>query len=245
MLIQETKDYEVFQHFDWNRQIHEGNIKKLMQSISQHNMLKSKPILIDEEFRVLDGKHRLESARRLQVPIWYQVHEKMEENDIIRLNNAVKSWSIPDYLNFYSKKNYPNYMELEKFINNNKLDVNIALHLLNADRSTGFYKEFKDGLYQFPDPEKYILAVNKKSMIDDTIEFIKKKTSGNKIYLERVTFYGALVEFFSNEAFSYEVFNKKLQYKIDLIHPCSKRAEYLKILKDIYNWKNHSPIEKL
>lgn len=243
MLIQETTEYEVFQHYDFNRKLHEGNLKKLQKSIEKSNRLKSRPILIDEQFRVIDGKHRLEVAKRLGIPIWYQVHEKAIPEDIILLNNAVKSWGIPDYLNFYNKRNYPHYVELNKFIDENKVDVNIALHLLNGIRGTGFYKEFKEGLYQFPDSNQYMEITLRKSMINDTIDYIKKKTSGNKVYLDRVTFYYALVTFFSREHFNYEVFIKKLQYKLDLMRPCSKKEEYLKILKDIYNWKNHSPIE--
>lgn len=245
MLVQETKDYDVFQHYDCNRNLHEGNLKKLKKSISENNLLKSRPILIDEKFRVIDGKHRLEVARRMGIPIWYQVHQNAIPEDIILLNNAVKSWNISDYLNFYSKNNYPHYVELNKFIDKNKFDVNIALHLLNGAKDTGFYKEFKNGLYIFPDSNQYIQVVLRKNMIEDTIEFIKKKTSGNKTYLDRVTFYCALVEFFSIEHFNYEVFTKKIQYKLDLMHPCSKKEDYLKILKDIYNWKNHTPMQKI
>lgn len=245
MLLQETQDYDVFKQYDCNRQLHEGNLKKLQKSIARANRLKSRPILIDEEFRVIDGKHRLEVARRMGIPVWYQVHEGGQSEDIILLNNAVKSWSIPDYLNYYSKKEYPNYVELSKFIEKNKVDVNVALHLLNADRSTGFYKEFKEGLYEFPDNSQYLDIEIRKSRIEETIEFIRKKTSGNKTYLERVTFYCALVTFFSSNQFNYEVFMKKLQYKLDLMRPCSKKEDYLKMLTDIYNWKNHSPLEKV
>lgn len=243
MTLEQTQDYEVFQHFEWNRGYHEGNIKKIMKSISEHNMLKSRPILVDESFRVLDGKHRLEAARRLQVPVWYQVHENLEETDIIKLNNAVKSWSIRDYLNFYSKKDYKDYVELEKFMNTNSVQIEIAISLLNSNRSEGFFRDFKDGLYKFPNAERYLQAISKKNMVDETIEFIKKTTSGHKSYLGRVTFYNALVEFFNNEGFCYDTFNKKLQYKIDFMHPCSKKEDYIKVFKNIYNWSNRTPIE--
>jgi hypothetical protein len=245
MQIEQTKDYEVFRNFKSNRKLHEGNLKKLQKSITEDNLLKSKPILIDENFTVIDGKHRLEVAKRMGIPIWYQIHEGGKQQDIIRFNNAVKSWGIPDYLNFYSQNGHENYVELDKFIEKNKVDVNIALHLLNPHRDTGFYKDFKEGNYQFPDNSEYLDVVTRKQMVDETVEFIKKKTSGNKVYLDRVTFYCALVAFFSKEHFQYEVFMKKLQYKLDLMRPCSKKEEYLKILKDIYNWKNHSPIENI
>lgn len=245
MQIQETKDYEVFKNFVCNRKLHEGNLKKLQKSISEDNLLKSRPILIDEDFKVIDGKHRLEVARRMGIPIWYQIHECSKPEDIIKLNNAVKSWGISDYLNFYSKNNHINYLELDKFIEKNKIDVNIALHLLNPQRDTGFYKNFKEGNYQFPDNSEYLEVITRKNMVDETIEYIKKKTSGNKIYLDRVTFYCALVAFFSKEHFQYDVFTKKLQYKLDFMRPCSKKEEYLKILKDIYNWKNHTPIDNI
>lgn len=244
MLVQETSDYDVFQILNCNRKLHKSNLKKLNISIQQANLLKSRPILIDKEFNVIDGQHRLEVAKQLGIPISYQVHESSDLKDIILLNNNVKSWCISDYLNYYCKvPGYPDYQFLNNFVEENKLDVNIALKILNVSRNTGFYKDFKEGLYTFPNNVEYNNAILKKLMLDETVDFIKKKTSGNKIYLSRVTFYGALVEFFSNKSFSYEVFMKKLQYKIDFMHPCSKKEEYLKVLKDIYNWKNHSPLE--
>lgn len=244
MLIQETKDYNLFHNIDCNRGLHEGNLKKIQKSISQTNLLKSKPILIDEKFRVIDGKHRLEVAKRMGIPVFYQMHEGIKIDDIIKLNNAVKAWSIGDYLNFYSKNGYIHYAELSRFIEKYSVDVNVALHLLNANRNSGFYKDFKEGLYQFPDQGEFMNVELRKIMIDETIEFIKKKTSGNKTYLGRVTFYCALVSFFGKENFDYEIFSKKLQYRLDLIHPCSRKEEYIKILTNVYNWKNHAPLIK-
>lgn len=243
MQILETREYEMFEKLPCNRQLHEGNIKKIQKSIAEENLLKERPILVDENLCVIDGQHRLEAARRMGISIWYQITEKNNLKNLILYNNNNKSWGIEDYLNFYSHQDgYESYKELDKFITKHMIDANIALHILSSDRSTGFYKDFKEGRYQFPEGEKYLEAVKKKEMIDETVAYIKKKTSGNKVYLDRVTFYGALVTFFSSENFFYETFFKKLEYKLDLMRPCSKREEYLRIFKDIYNWKNHSRI---
>lgn len=238
MLLQETKKYEMFKNLECNRPLHEGNVKKIQKSIMKKNLLAERPILVDKNYHVIDGKHRLEVARRMGVSIWYQVTDKADVKDMILLNNNLKTWNIPSYLNYYAKEGLEHYVALENFVKKHQIDVNVALHLLNANRDSGFYSEFKEGGYEFPDHEDCLRAIEKKRQIDEIVDFIKKKTSGNKVYLDRVTFYSALVSFVEKENFSYDVFFKKLQYKLSLIRPCSKRGEYLAIFKEIYNWKN-------
>jgi len=41
---------------------------------------------------------------------------------------------------------------------------------------------------------------------------------------------------------NFENFMKRLPYKLDLIRPCSGNAQYLEIFKEIYNFRNTSPL---
>lgn len=243
MLTGETIDYEVFQRPKCNRKIDTSVLKKLEKSIKEKNLLASKPIVVDRFFNVIDGQHRLEVAKKLGIPIPYQVDEKCDIYDMVKLNNNQKAWTINDYLNYYCHaEERPEYLKLRDFVERENLQLNIALHLLNGTKNKDFFERFKNGHYVFPNEMQFFRVIEKKSMISDTIDYLKKTSSGSKTYLSRVTFYGALVEFFSMRYFTYDIFRKKLQYKLEMLHPCSKKGDYINIFKNIYNWKNHSPL---
>lgn len=240
--LDETIDYDVFIKHKSNRKTDEKLVSKLTNAIQSKNLLSTHPILVDKEFHIIDGQHRLEAARRLGLAVSYIIDETAEVKDMITVNTNVKPWTIVDYLNYYVEQGYSEYLLLNEFINSEKLQLNISLQLLNGCRTSGFFKQFKDGKYMFPTKVEFSDVLQKKFLIKEVIAFIKRRTSGPKTYLDRVTFYGALVDFFNIKAFSYEILMKKLLYKIDLIHPCTKQCEYVSIFREIYNWKNQSPI---
>lgn len=243
MLVGETLDYDVFQKLKCNRKTDPSILKKLEKSIKQKNLLSSKPILVDRYFNVIDGQHRLLTAQKLGIPVSYQVDENCEISDMVKLNNNQKAWNINDYLNYYCEgEEKQEYLKLKDFIDREKIQLNIALHLLNGTKNKDFFERFKTGNYVFPNEMQFFKVIEKKSLIADTIEYLKKTSSGDKTYLSRVTFYSALVEFFGSRTFSYDIFRKKLQYKLEMLHPCSKKGDYINIFKNIYNWKNHSPL---
>lgn len=244
MQIESTTDYEVFKCNERNRRLDRANLAAIEQSIRNKNLLHERPILIDKDFYIIDGQHRLEVAKALDLPIYFIISENVELKDMIALNNCQKGWNIANYLNYYVMVGEEEYIKLNDFIKKSGIQINIAIKLLNGNRSLNFFKNFREGRYKFPTKEEYEEAENKNFLIKDVIEFIKKKTSGPKIYLGRVTFYGALVDFFNCKSFNYETFKKKLHYKLDFLRPCTKQCEYVRIFKEIYNWKNQSPISE-
>jgi hypothetical protein len=240
--IEETMDYDVFQKHEANRGYDEKHVKKLMESISDRNLLRSHPIVVDKNFIIIDGQHRKEAARRLGIPITYIIDEETEIQDVIPCNTKVKTWTIVDFLNYYVQQKFPEYELLNEFVNQNRMQLNIALQLLNGSKSASFFNEFKEGKYKFPSKDEYEEVLRKKEQIGQVIDFIKRKMSGPKTYLDRVTFHGALVDFFNIKSFSFDVFVSKLSYKLDMIRPCSRQCDYVNLFKDIYNWKNQKPI---
>jgi len=244
-IVEQTKDYDVFLKHKCNRPVDESAVERLMNSIQKRNRLSSKPICVDPDFCIIDGQHRLEAAKRLGIPIYY-VQEDFCSDDMLQMNANQKNWLITDYLNFYSKTKghprYDDYVKLKEFMDTEKVTVSIAVQLLNSDRSSEFFRKFKDGIYQFPTEEEFGEAMEKNSKIKETIDYIKRKTSGSKGWLDKVTFYSAMVDFFNVKSFEYKTFQTKLEYKLDLLRPCTRQCDYVRIFKDIYNWKNQSPI---
>lgn len=85
-MVQSTNDYTMFQKCKSNRELDPGNIKRIKSSILAKNLLHLRPILVSKNFEIIDGQHRLEAARLLKVPIFYQIHEESDFEDVILLN---------------------------------------------------------------------------------------------------------------------------------------------------------------
>lgn len=242
MTILETSDYTQFKKHPANRDVDEKSIDRLAEAIQKKNLLKSHPVVVDKEFYIIDGQHRIEACKKLQIPVTFIVDETITPEDMITLNTNSKSWNMDNFLNFYVSKGKQDYILLDQFIHREKFPINIALRLLNGNRNGSFYKDYKDGNYKFPNPKELEEVLLKQLQINQVINYVKTKTSGMKTYLDRVTFYGAMVDFFNIKSFDFDVFMTKLQYRIDLIHACTKQGEYLRLFKEIYNWKNKRPL---
>lgn len=103
--IRKTNDYSQFRKYErTNRDVSKSSVNALVASIQQKNMLESHPILIDRDNYIIDGQHRLEAAKILNIPIFFVVDEKVEEQDIPRCQ-IQKKWESSDYLKYYKEVN--------------------------------------------------------------------------------------------------------------------------------------------
>src|SRR5208283_2271794 len=97
-----TDDYDNFKLKEDNRSINPNHVKKLIESINQHNDLHLHPIIVTPEMEVIDGQHRLMAARKLEIPIYYLVDENYDPLKIVLFNNSRFNWKGDHYLNYYS-----------------------------------------------------------------------------------------------------------------------------------------------
>lgn len=242
--IEETKNYELFKKHNANRQLSEKHVLRMMKAIDEKNLLKYNPVIVDKNYNVIDGQHRVEACKRLGLPVPHIKSDMVNVKDIKSLNVDRENWKLEEWLNFYCNQELIDYQMLQDFMEKQSLlKVGITLELLHGTRSSKFHDTFKRGEYKYPEEDQEKEAIEKQKQINEIISYIKLKTSGAKTYLDRVTFYASLIEFFNNKSFDYKTFMKKLEYKINLIHPCQRQTDYVQILKEIYNFKNQSPME--
>lgn len=98
--IESTKDYEKFKFILGNRSVLRTHVNNLIESISQCNLLHVNPIIVNENFHVIDGQHRLLAAKQLDIEIYYMIIESgdSELNQIHHLNKHSKNWSTKEYV---------------------------------------------------------------------------------------------------------------------------------------------------
>ena len=240
-----TKNYDLFKKHEANRSIDQCNLQKIINSIRAKNLLKFRPILVDENFKVLDGQHRLEAAKVLDVEIWYQINESSTDEEIILLNAHQKNWTIEDYLNFHVSKGHPEYIKILEYCKKNNMKFKhfqTILYTFNAGNSDNS-KKFKSGRFTFPEGEYLDRFDKTRSNLQIVLDFLFSLNLSNKDFFKFVTFQRALISFLYIKDLNVEIFLKKLEYNIHKLHPCSDILGYRILFRDIYNWKNQNPLE--
>lgn len=241
MTLLRTKDYDMFKKNVVNRNYNEDNVKKIMNSISVRNKLNLKPIIVDKNMYVMDGQHRIEAARRLGIEVVYIIDEEATDEDIILLNANQKSWQLTDYLNYFCHKKNQDYIQLDDFLKEHDLSIMQMRALMSENDS--FSINFKRGKFVFPKKDKLAKLHDRLSNLRFVQDYINDKLPNTKICHQGSLFIHALLEFFNNKKVDVKTFIEKLEYKLDLLRPCTNRVAYIIIFKNIYNWKNNRPVE--
>jgi hypothetical protein len=92
--IRMTTDYSIFLHVIGNREINKSNVNRLKQSINEIGL--QVPILVNEKKAIVDGQHRLQALKELNLPVTYVQSEITKEEHIPDLQVS-KVWTALDY----------------------------------------------------------------------------------------------------------------------------------------------------
>lgn len=76
-----SRMYNNFTFHPNNRPIDLARVKQLKKSIARDNSLHERPIVVDTNYRIVDGQHRFQAARELGLPIYYSFEEVVTKAD--------------------------------------------------------------------------------------------------------------------------------------------------------------------
>lgn len=237
-----TTDYAIFKKTKLNRAIDRCNLAKITTSIMSRNLLEYRPIIVNKDMEIVDGQHRLEAAKDLNLPIFYTVNGESKNEDIYLLNVNQKNWTHDDYLNYYCNGGNQNYIQLNNLCKHYNLKVSTSFVFLLGRKDGHHYRKFREGRFIFPDAE-LDNAKNRYEMFREIQEYIDTKFIGNKVFLSSVRFCEAALAFLKREDVSIIKFMKKLELRVNLLKRCSTCAEYNSILVAIYNFRNPEIID--
>lgn len=103
--IQSTMNYDLFQFFSCNRRINPNHVHALTSDESFPDHFPFHPIIVNEKMEIVDGQHRFEAAKYLEIPIYYIIQDGADFKTIKNINVNQKPWKNDDYLIFYSHQN--------------------------------------------------------------------------------------------------------------------------------------------
>ena len=118
-IILSTKDYSKFKFHHSNRPTPGPHVSAIMHEIQQNpNSIKYNPVLINKKGYIIDGQNRFKACVKLGLPIFYIQADDLSIADIPTLNRNQKSWSLNNYVHFFSsyhnKKDYKRIKALQK-----------------------------------------------------------------------------------------------------------------------------------
>jgi len=241
-MIEQTTDYEKFKTYPGNRPIDQSNLDAIMSSILTKNLLPERPIIINEQNYVLDGQHRLEAAKKLNIPICYVIKKGGNFNDIILLNSSQKNWKLEDYLRLFSEgEKMHEYILLKDFMKRHNLRLKECLLIVLGpfkDMSDG--EKFRIGQFKFPEDIQFCEDLAEK--VTWSINLIASHNIKPLHRFKNTAFIKPLVIFLTNKQLNWEIFKQKMETSWFKIGTRPSINLYIGMFCDIYNFRSQQKI---
>lgn len=239
--LQKTNQYNLFKILSGNRPIDRGHVKKLQQSILKDNRLNLHPIIVNENYEVIDGQHRLECAKNLGLDIFYIKSDTISDEHLIDCNVNQKSFEVENYIEYFAvKEKKEDYIQLSRLMKQTKLKPKAILTLIIGNVTNNILDFLKTGKFKFPINDSY------KNLLDFYCDFIAYANDKRLKPLSMFTnhnFTRAFRWLYNTTGFTKETFFNKLDFKWFELKPQRASEEWYELLISIYNFKNKDKIE--
>jgi hypothetical protein len=113
--IYTTTDYDGFIFTDWNRNVSNARVVKMVESIKQVGWL-PEPVMVNEKFEVIDGQSRVKALEKLGMPVQFCIRKGVGRKECQALNLFQKNWSTMDFIDSYVADGNDNYIWLKAML---------------------------------------------------------------------------------------------------------------------------------
>lgn len=241
--VVKTKEYGIFKTLRGNRPLNRSHIKKLKKSIENNNHLNLHPIIVNQNFEVIDGQHRLECARQLDTDIFYIKSDTINDEHLIECNVNQKSFEVENYIDYFAiKEGKPEYIQLKSMLESSGLKPKALLTLILGVVSSNILEFLKTGKFKFPISEEPHKVLN---FFYDFSAYAKDKRLKPFSMFTNHNFTRALRWIYKTQGFDSSIFFKKLDLRWFDLKPQRTSEDWYSLLISIYNFKNHNRIEEV
>lgn len=228
-IIYSTKEYTQFKFDSRNRKIKTKSkaFQALSESISKYQGLIN-PIIIDEDYVVVDGQHRLYACQLLGIAATY-VYRPKSLVAMASLNNDRTNWTIDNFVNSHIGK--PSYNKLMALKEKTGLSYN-AVHALLTGKEIESY-QFKKGNFSMKESEEVRFNRTWKE-IEKIILFMQENMSDQVKKIVKTRVISTLGRLVNHSKYDSEVFIRGLSKTIYLASVNTQESAETMLL-NIYN----------
>jgi len=220
--IYQTFNYDQFKILNGNRMVHPGHLHRLKKSVEEKQMII--PIIVNEKYEVIDGQHRLEVFKQLNLPVYFIINPGYGIKEIQKLNTHMKNWNVDDYLKCYCGQGIQDYVEYKEFRAKYGFGHQETLAFLMGSTSN-FSKIFNDGNLKIKSLEEAEIAAQKVSQFAEFYKGYRRKS-----------FVYAVLSLLKHPEYDHsEMLKKVAMQQRNMVH-CTNTEQYLSLLEDIFNF---------
>ncbi len=164
--VWETTSYGMFNYIPCNRDIVKSHIKRLAEEMTKKEL--EQPIMVKEngdgKYDIMEGQHRYAVAKENNLPVYFQIENTLELDDIITMNTVKLRTKNRDYLKWFyiQAKNgvskYNNYITFDDYIKKYSLEnkMHFAIMLIEGTymRQNPLWENFRIGKLEIKDYKK-------------------------------------------------------------------------------------------
>lgn len=247
--VNQTTDYEKFRSLNGNRNVNALHVRRLQESFAKSYLLS--PILVNDKFEIIDGQHRFEAAKKLNLPINFISIPDYGLEQVQLLNTNMKNWKSEDYLQGFCDLKYPEYLRFRNFMRqfptlsfmvcdmlltdntNGSESGSSKQELISDTNKAGSYTKnlFKEGVLKIPNYELSVYNGNLLMQLRDYYEGYN-----------RTVFVRAMIMLFKNDNFDFQIFLSKLKLNPTALKPCVTVTDTKLLIEEIYNYRNQNKV---
>ena len=183
-IVYETTNYEMFKVMPFNRDVLLNRVEKLIASFKQKRI--TNPIVVNEKCQVIDGQGRLETCKRLKLPVQFLVVPGATIDDCRRLNLYNTNWTTENFVNSHANAGNKNYIEIRKCRELTGLSYSLILRLANKGKFDSVYvTKLRSGQLNFTTQDTEIVT-GVKQKADEILEKLSTSYRTNECFYTAV-----------------------------------------------------------
>jgi len=226
--IQSSVDYSKFKTIRGNRDINKAHINRLVGAYKENTeAIKYNPILVNEDWQVIDGQHRLEALKILELPVYFIEHTGLKLEDAQKLNSLVKTWTPKDYAHSYAENGSTDYKVYLNVVENYPFGHNIIVAYLAGSGVFPTVTMFRNGLFRVGD-------------LKDAEKNLGRLMECQEYYVDykRKGFAEAILVALNTPKFDWKWFLTRLEtpFAKQTLLPFDSKGAYLRAIEEIYNY---------
>jgi hypothetical protein len=229
--VHTTTDYFLFKPIDGNRNKNFLHLSRLKKSIAENYLFTV--IIVNENYEIIDGQHRFECIRELNLPLNYIVCSGYGLNEVHVLNQNSKTWNADDYLTGYCNLGYEDYLKYKRFKDKYQFGHNECMGMLSNQLAGNgaLFLKFKDGNFKVTHLKQAEHKAEKIWMLKNLYEGFKRRS-----------FVYALIYLFDKPQFEFTEFLQKIKNQPTSLINCNDTKQYVSLIEEIYNYRRKDKV---
>lgn len=227
--VHSTKDYFLFKPIEGNRNKNLLHINRLKKSMIDNYLFTV--IIVNEKYEIIDGQHRFDVIKELNLLLNYIVCEGYGLNEVHILNQNSKTWNADDYLTGYCNLGYDDYIKYSAFKEKYNLGHNETMSLLSGQPNKIDIEIFYKGEFK-------VKSLWNAEDIIQKILLIEPYYNG----IRRRAFIYTMMSLFKNKNFELTEFLQKLKLQPTALQDCTNITNYKVLIEEIYNYRRKNKV---